>query len=759
MIRAGKAPWTFLLLLLAGCGHHVAGTPVENLRPTVSLSGAPAPLSDVTYQVRLRWTALDPDGEIRGFQYVVDPPLEADTMWTWITAREVTLTFPSTESPDPLPAPGQRITARDQHTFVLRAVDNQGLPSEPAIRSFTSRTIVPWSTIFRPRPSAVPASTLTQVTIEWRGVDIDGPDGLPVSYRYRLAPAELVSPQSPEFVSEAAAQQYFGAQAVEGFAGWDSTSRDTTRVVFERLDADRTYVFAVSACDDAGARESRFMTSSNVLVFTPTLDRPGPRMTVYNSYFRRTLSGGVSLAPSRVIPLEIPSGSNVTFFWFGEPSTGAQMGGYRWALDLEDLTDETPRRDDSDVRRWSAWSLEETSATIGPFAGTPGSDEIHRLYVMGRDDVGFPSLFTVELRVVAPTHDRELLVIDDRYGPLIATAIGPYPTEAEEDTFHFAVGGVPDRHTGGMSVPGAFAGLPYDTLDYRTRLYTPGQGAGIPLSLLDRYRVVAWFTDATSAAAGSGSDNNPPPTGLRHINVAGRLNTLAAYLRHGGKLLLFGEGAPIAIAGGYWSAFTRFPPTIPYTGSNVLRPGSFLHDYLHLRSTASTGGLTGQRLVGAVPHLPAFRGPATPADRSLDPRIGPGAERTAERWPDLPRLTMASHRTANPDPALRNILHGWHVASPLRVTEGGFPVVDTLYLFQAQVLDPTSGGSDGKPNALHYRGSEHGEVVWLGFPLYYFELEQARTLVHRALTVLGVPPQANARAGAGRVTASPGEGR
>jgi hypothetical protein len=120
---------------------------------------------------------------------------------------------------------------------------------------------------------------------------------------------------------------------------------------------------------------------------------------------------------------------------------------------------------------------------------------------------------------------------------------------------------------------------------------------------------------------------------------------------------------------------------------------------------------------------------------------------------------MAAYRTASPDPALRNITHGWHVASPLRITESGFPVVDTLYLFQAQALDLTNAGSDGKPNALHYRGSEHGEVVWLGFPLHFFEVDQARALVHRALTVLGVAPQAAARAGAGRVAASPGEGR
>ncbi len=726
-----------LAAVLAGCGRHVAALMVDNQRPTVSLSGAPAPLSEASYIVRLRWTALDPDGQVATFRYAVDPPLDADTTWTTLTLRELTLTFPSTEPPDPLPAPGQRLTARDQHTFVLLAIDNEGLRSAPAIRSFTSRTIVPFTTILSPRPSSVAASTLTAVTIRWQGSDPDGATSLPVAYRYRLVPAEVINPDFPESISDPRVQAYFGAQAVDGFMGWDSTSAETMQVVYERLDADRTYVFAVSARDDAGAAETQFLTSSNVLYFKPTLNRPGPRMTVFNSFFRRTLSGGVSTAASRIIPLEIPSGSPTTFHWFGEPGSGARMGGYRWALDLPggDIVDETPRADDADLEHWSSWSLDETSVTLAPFRGTPGAPEIHRLYVMGRDDVGFTSLFTLELRVIAPDYQRDLLVVDDRYGTR-GGPVGPYPTEAEEDSFHFAIGGVPDRYTGGTSVRGAFAGLDFDTLDYRSRS-TSGLGAGIPLSVLARYRVVAWYTDGVSAAAGSGTVPTPPLTALRLLNSPEHLNVLAAYLEQGGRLLLFGEGAPIAIAGGYWSAFSRFPPLIPYSAANVLRSGSFLYDYLHFRSTLATSTQVGLRLRSAIPFLPEFRGPATAGDRTHDPRIGEGATRTAQRWSGLPRLTTAAWRGSNPDPALRHVHLTWHVATPLRVSEGDQPVVDTLYLFQAELLDMTATSFDGKPNGLHYHGTQHGQVVWLGFPLYYFEIEQARTLVHRVLSVLG----------------------
>jgi hypothetical protein len=726
-----------VLVLLAGCGRHAVGVPVANQRPEVSLSGAPAPSTETTYAVRMRWTALDPDGEIASFRYAIDPPLEGDTTWTTTTLREATLRFPSTEPPDPLPPPGQRVTARDQHAFVLCAVDNEGLRSELVVRAFTSRTFVPWSTIFSPRPTSVYTSTLPRVTIRWNGADPDGIDGQPVSYRYRLIPAALVNPEYPDVVPAGGVQEYFGREAVAGFAGWDSTDAGHREVSYERLDADRTYLFAVSARDDAGADETRFMTASNVLFFKPTLNRNGPRMTVFSSFFRRTLTGGVSTDASRIIPVEVPSGSPLTFFWFGEPGSGTAMGGYRWALDIPDgnIADESPRENDQDFRHWSRWSLDETSVTLGPFPGTPGQVETHRLYVMGRDDVGFASLFTLELRVIAPVFDRPLLVIDDRYGTL-GGPLGAFPTEAEEDTFHFAVGGVPDRYTGGTSVPGVFAGLDFDTLDYRTRSTTPGMGTGMPLSVLGRYRTVAWFTDNTSATAGSGTTVNPPPVALRLINMSGTLNTLAGYLRQGGRVLLFGEGTTVAIAGGYWRQFSNFPPQIPYTGNNVLRAGSFLYDYVHFRSSLSTTSLAGLRLQGAIPYLPEFRGPATTTDRSHDPRIGPGAERIAARWAGLPRLTMAAWRGANADPARRFVNLTWHVASPLRVIENGESVTDTLYLLQAETFDPAPTAVDGRPNAIHWHGAGHGPVVWLGFPLYYFEVSQARALVHKAIEVL-----------------------
>jgi hypothetical protein len=331
----------------------------------------------------------------------------------------------------------------------------------------------------------------------------------------------------------------------------------------------------------------------------------------------------------------------------------------------------------------------------------------------------------------------------------------PYPIEAEQDTFYFAAGGVPDLLTGGISVPGAFAGFPYDTLDYRFF----GR-AGIPLSTLGRYRVVAWYTDNSSSSGVSDTPfgSGKPSNAIRYVNVQGHLNTLAVYLRQGGKAFLFGDGMTTSIANGFFSNTGQFGvPFIPYVSTPsiprqyVLRPGCFLYDFIHLRSELNTAGTVSvqftknDQLKGAIPYLPEFAGPATDADRSHDPRIGPSAARNVPTWSGLPRLTLAAYRGASADPEQRSINLTWIISRPLHILEGEDSVLDTLYLLQARGYTGNGGNlstSDAMPNAVYYHGSEVGPIVWFGFPLYFFEHDQARQAVAKVLGVLGVAPLA-----------------
>jgi hypothetical protein len=182
---------------------------------------------------------------------------------------------------------------------------------------------------------------------------------------------------------------------------------------------------------------------------------------------------------------------------------------------------------------------------------------------------------------------------------------------------------------------------------------------------------------------------------------------------------------------------------VPFTSGddprqNVLYPGNFLYDFCMLRSELSRA----TNVQSAIPYLPQFRGPASQADRSHDPNIGTGAERTEQRWAGLPQLTLGGYRGADPNPALRVLPPTWIVSQPNLILEGGVPVVDTLYLAQWYAYDPTAPAF---PNALHYHGANHGEVVWFGFPMHFFEVEQAREVARVAMRVFGIQPSSAAR--------------
>jgi len=782
------------LLAIAGCGKSSKGTLIANQRPRITVTNGPINGTDDFYDVKVNWFAFDPDGQVVKYIYAKDPPVSGDTAWVETKASDVDLFFDSTKPSNPLPKLGSLITERSYHTFVVKAIDNQGLASAPEFRSFTSHTTAPSTQITLPQPtSQVAVNTVPSVTINWSGTD---PDGVisqkPVKYKFKLVKASDINPLNPASIPGDTVQVFFGKDADSFFASWDSVGGDTTSKFYQGLTPLTTYYFAIVAFDEAGAYEPRFNLDSNVLQFRPTLLRLGPSITVFNQFFAKTQNvGGVSLEPSRIYPFEFPADNPITFNWSGAPgSQGSVITGFRWALDIEgqDISNETPRRDDTDFAHWSTWSLNEVTAVVGPFAGSLDTTITHFFYVEARDNLGFVSLFTIRLNIVKPNFHRSLKVIDDMYGTATgrsATApyvsfIGPYPMEAEQDSFYYAVGGVPDSMKilsgvpGAVSSPGCFAGFDYDTTDYK---FYPNEG--FLLQDLGQYRVIAWYSDQTSSGyGGTKFGGNQPMTGLRFINTVGHLNTLAVYLSEGGKAWLFGDGTTTCIANGYFSRISARLPALPYVSGteprlDILVPGDFLYDFCHLQSelnvtaqSGSTSFTVASQLHACLPYLPEYQlapGDPLPADRSKDPRVGPSSAKTALRWSGLPRLTLASYRTSNIDPSQRKVSQTFVITKPNFVTEGSGAsfrsVLDTLYLCQAFQYDPNDARvppTDGRPNAVDYYGSQHGEVVWFGFPLYYFELDQARTVTSIVLKNLGVPL---APAGTGGAHADPNEMR
>src|SRR5262249_18270622 len=156
--------------------------------------------------------------------------------------------------------------------------------------------------------------------------------------------------------------------------------------------------------------------------------------------------------------LEIPARRPVRFNWLAEASQGSAMKQYRWAMDIQNLDDQTPREDEAtDLKHWSQWGLQNTAATVGPFF----SDTTPFFYIEAQAANLPKSPGIVAFPLVVPTFNNQLLVVNDTRmlpdeeprppDPLhpdsLQRPIGPWPTHAELDPFLFARGGVRWRMT------------------------------------------------------------------------------------------------------------------------------------------------------------------------------------------------------------------------------------------------------------------------------------------------------------------------
>jgi hypothetical protein len=333
---------------------------------------------------------------------------------------------------------------------------------------------------------------------------------------------------------------------------------DTTFAQYTGLTPGSSYVFAVVGFDEAGAYSPQFSLVDNMLAFRVGFSNTlGPVFTVWNEFFFYHFdAGGVSTEPFTWINIEVPAGRRITFNWVANPPAGAIMEWYRWKLD-GDISDETGRTNEStDWYHWSRKSALTLGCTVGPFAG----GETHFLYIEGQDNNGMPSLVVVHFTCVAPTFRSPLLVVDDTRlepdkfptGPRPAPYTTAYPSAAELDTFLYARGGAPWKGPNGIdprtlppSRSGVFTNLgfvlnrDYDTLG--TRQGYELASAGVPLSVLGRYRDIVWMTDIVGAtSSGTSTSTINPLCTLRWMSDVQRASTLSTYWFAGGRLWLLG---------------------------------------------------------------------------------------------------------------------------------------------------------------------------------------------------------------------------
>ncbi len=134
---------------------------------------------------------------------------------------------------------------------------------------------------------------------------------------------------------------------------------------------------------------------------------PGPVISLFGPglEFHYPVGGYCPSCPGAEVPIDVPEHHAVTFHWSADASLGCtDIRGYRWALDLADVFDETPRINEAtDLAHWSTPSL-TSSATVGPFVMAQGAPDLRYLYVEARDGVGYRSLGIIRIRVVADTN-------------------------------------------------------------------------------------------------------------------------------------------------------------------------------------------------------------------------------------------------------------------------------------------------------------------------------------------------------------------
>ena len=783
-----------LLLALGalGCEKSVMrGTFVPNRRPTVELTAAPVSATDTAwYSYHLYWSGNDEDGRIDRFEYAIDPPTEpgADTAWSATRKNDLRLTFRATQA---YLDPKRGWRSNDLHRFVIRAVDDAGAPSAPKTRSFYSYTIAPIVFITSPSPTKLLSRQVAPaLRINWTGRDEDGVfTQKPVKYRYRL-----FNQSDAEFDFQKA-QLYPDSlrifYAARNFAGWDSLGGDTTFVQYSQLTPGSSYVFVVIGIDEAGAYSPDFSLESNMLRFTPGFANTlGPTFTVFNEFITFTyLSGGYSTDPLAWINLDVPAGQPLTFNWFANPPEGGTIEWYRWRLD-GDLSDETQRsNEDTDWYHWCRKSNLAQTCTIGPF---PGAQD-RFLYIEAHDNNGLTSLAVVHLRTIQPSFDKVLLVVDDtrllpdrRYsGGVLPYGNNPWPAAAELDTFFFARGGFPWRGPQGssgnlpLSKPGIFEGYSYDTLG--TRKGYELASAGVPLSLLGRYRHLIWYTDVTGAITPYGPLSLIDPIStLRWMSAPGRMNTLATYLHAGGEAWVAGGTAASCMQAGFNATGSRSndskygPGHSPIFSASAgeLVPGRILYDLAHWRSematskpntlpkrsSAAVGGWSnpGWRGVGTITAPDYSRLPALLRRRSLAlgdsvPPTRPDgtAFYSTSIWPSVEYLTDDNRITEDFDP------------SPL--VEDPRAALDTLYELQGGLLATYYTGR--RPVAMtYYHGVQAPRFLFTGFDLWSWSRADVAGLVDFVLQDIwgmsrSVPPAAVNRSAARRATGAPGAPR
>ncbi len=420
-----------------GCSEEL-GVKSTNQPPTVWLSSAPPEGSVSKYTIQLFWGGWDPDGEIQYYEYAItdndsgffDP---ADTTgrdkWHKVLANDSLFTFTADQVADSSDISGtmRPIDFIRTHTFLIRAVDEEGLASvEPAYRSFTARTLSPEIDIRVPVYNGLNPALLPPITrITWEAKDYV--DNVRVSQEPELVRWILV-PKLPDDVDWQKTLRYIrqNPNAPEWSEWVDYRAPQNAGKSWTTPPLDfGSYMFAVQAKDEAGAFTPVFDERRNVRRVIVTKKPTGPRLVVRNQYIGTIISTTATTAFSIV---DLPANVPLIFEWSASSDHyGGVVVGYRYGWDVTDLNNP-----DQWALDWTPFT--STWAKSPPQVWFCGS---HTFHVEAIDNSGYISRVGIKINIVPFTMERDLLVVDDYHeDPATsgwARTKGAEPNDAEHD--------------------------------------------------------------------------------------------------------------------------------------------------------------------------------------------------------------------------------------------------------------------------------------------------------------------------------------
>ena len=633
-----------LLLVFCGCDHK-KGTKLPNERPTVKVSGGPPNGGVASYTIPIYWFGSDFDGVVDHFLYAIDDT----SSWTETTFFQGSFLFVA----DTARASGE---FGRWHTFYIKSVDNEGMPSVPDYLTFDARTVAPETNIKSPTCSAETTPGLlcqgalplgTSVKVVWEGEDPDSrdPSLLPVGYTWRLFNTSLLNPMGVENDSLLLTTPCYQTDPT---SCWSDPTPQTS-IIFSNLASGIFWQFGVRAIDEAGAVEPGLLMWRNVIFFKTLPGYGYPSLTIYEGSSSHTFPTN-----GEVWERQAATKKPITFRWEGSAVLyGGTISGYLYGEDIEDL---------SDPSQWSlqTWSAEATTASV--IYDDPG---IHYFYVKVRDYADNEQLGIVQLEVVSFLFDREVLYVDDYYDVA--------PNDLAHDNFI-------------NQTFGCFKALQSDTL-YVFNCWLTGPG-GVPrempmmveyptLSEISRYRLLVWDCDASQ---------NSFTTGLSGAIQNGILDV---YLKGGGSLWVYGteivrgsDAQPLSFAYGV------VPPQ-----------NSFAYRFLRI------SGIVNRPIISTSNRGDGFRG-ATP-NRKLSDFI-----------PSLDSLdySKGGSSTVYGKPKVEAVMSAMQEPEPILGKKTVRP--DTLYFYKANYSTSTYH-KKACAFSFHdvYTGSK---LVYMGFPIHTF---------------------------------------